>query len=662
LLLKIISLIFFASFLFAKVEVFATAAKYKGKELYLVNPLIIYNNYVIQAKEGVIKNRKIVILKKDVVVFYKNISILAQKATVFSKKEIKIEDVFLIDKYNDIWFKAPKVSLKKSIISLDDLIFSSCCVENPDWFLSAKRGVYNKDTKYMKLYNIVLYVHNTPVFYFPFFFNSLNKTRHSGLLRPYVGFSAKEGFLYSQPIYFVLSPYADFEVTPTIRTKRGKGIYNTFRFVTSAYDYGEIKFGEFIDFEKYYEKYALAHKKHFGYEIFYKRDKVFSNDKLYAKIKYANDVDYFYLNPYNYTFNTSYLVDKLITSKINYITPVNKGYFLGVYAKYFIDTTKISNDDTIQILPQVNLHKFERKDFILNSFDLNLYNFYSKSVKYYQVDFNLPLSVDKRFFDDILNIKFSETFNYVNSNYYNSQTPPQYFYELYSTLKFYTSLTKKNSFLHIINPSVEFNFKQLSKLSKENELLNYTNIVDSVSFNLFQIFEGSSFYLDHTLRQNSDINFKKKGSLENIVNLKKSSISISDINKYSWDLESVIYNSFSFSFPLKNFYFKISHLYSKAEDDPSNIIQTYTLRVEKSINSHKKYYFEYNYDIENRYVQYFLFGVKLNKKCWQYNLSIQKNRIPVLTEGGISFNNNYLLSFNVNFYPIGGLKQTIQIK
>ena len=659
-LLRIISLVFFVSFLFAKVEFFATKAKYKGNIIYLENPLIIYKDYIIQAKEGIIKDKKIVFLKKDVVVFYKNLSLLAKSATIYLKNKVSIEDVFIIDKSNNILFKAPKVVLKKDIIKLRNLIFSSCCVQNPDWYLFARRGEYNKKTKYMRLYHIILYVKDVPVLYFPFFFNSLNKERRSGFLRPYIGYSAKEGFLYSQPIYIVLGPHADFEITPTIRTKRGKGIYNTFRFVTSPYDYGEIKFGKFVDFESFYEIYDLAHRVHYGYEIFYKRNKVFNNDKLYAKIKYANDVDYFYLNPYNYTFNTAYLVDKLITSKINYIKPINKDYFLGIYAKYFIDTTKISNNDTIQILPQVNIHKFETKNIILNSFDLNVYNYYSKSKKYYQVDFNLPLSIEKRFFNDFLNVKLSETFNYVSANYYNSQTRPQYFYELYNSLKFYTSLAKKNSFLHIINPSIEFNFKQVSDISKKSDLLNYTDVVNSVSFNLFQIFEKNKFYIDHTLRQNSDIKFENRGSLENIINIKKAKIFISDTNKYSWDLKYVTYNSFSFSFPIKIFNVKLSHLYSK--EDINNTIQTYTLRIEKNINKYKKYYFEYNYDIENRYVQYFLLGASLKKKCWKYNISIQKNRVPVLKDSGISYVNNYIFSLNINFYPIGGLKQTIQIK
>jgi LPS-assembly protein len=86
------------------------------------------------------------------------------------------------------------------------------------------------------------------------------------------------------------------------------------------------------------------------------------------------------------------------------------------------------------------------------------------------------------------------------------------------------------------------------------------------------------------------------------------------------------------------------------------------LRWEKNFNQYKKAYFEYNYDIENKYYKYILLGAKLNKKCWQYDFSIQKDRIPVLKEEGISYTNNYMLRFNINFNPIGGLKQTIQLK
>ncbi len=642
-------------------EVFAVKATEKNNTIILQNPVIVYNDYIIQAKKGIVKNKKKIYLNDNVVMFYKNTSVLADKAVIYAKNNILISDIFLIDKSNDIWIKSNNASLNGNVIQFKNMRFSSCCVKKPDWFLYSSSGEYNKKTKYISLHNMILYVGKVPVFYFPFYANSLNKKRRSGFLRPYVGFSVKEGILYSQPYYIVLGQRADDEITPTIRTFRGRGIYNTFRFVDSPYSFGQIRIGEFVDYDKYYLKNSLANKKHYGFQFDYKRDKVFSHDKLYMQLKYANDVDYFYLNPYNYTFNTVYLVDKLITSKINYINEFAPDYIAGIYAKYFIDTTKINNDSTIQILPQVNLHKFEtKKSGLLTSFDFNYYNYYSKYQKYYKSDFDLPVSADFSFFNNYLKMKVTERFNYLNANYYNSQTSAQYFYQAYSALKFYTSLSKGGDYIHIINPSLEINIKQLSSLSKTNNLLNYTKINNSLNLSLFQIFQKGNFYLDHTVRQNIDLNLKNAKDMENILNVKLNKISVTENNKYNWQRGSIDYNSFSIGFPVSTYYLKVSHLYSYSSTTQS--IQTYTFRVEKNFNKYKKAYFEYNYDMENRYIKYMLFGVALNKKCWQYNFSLEKSRIPVLKENGISYNNNYMLTLNINFYPIGGLKQTIQLK
>jgi len=214
--LKIISFfLLFFSFLFAEIKIYANEANEVNNTIYLKKPLIIYKNFFVQANKGIIKNKKIR-LYGDVVVFYQNTSYLATSADIITKDNIVVRDIFLIDRSIDIWIKAKLAKIKKDKISLNNVIFPSCCIEKPDWFLCSSKGAYNKKTKYLRLYNIRLYVHNVPVFYFPFFFNSLDKKRRSGLLRPYIGYSAKEGFLYSQPIYLVLGERSDFEITPTL--------------------------------------------------------------------------------------------------------------------------------------------------------------------------------------------------------------------------------------------------------------------------------------------------------------------------------------------------------------------------------------------------------------------------------------------------------------
>jgi len=654
LLLRIsLFIFFFFSFVNADiVKIYSSYAKEMKNKIYIKKPFLVYKNFFIEAD-------KKVVFEGNVVIFYKDEVLTSNKVIVLSKDNIIINNSFFYDSKADVWFKNKLAKIEnQNIINFQDTIFSSCCVKNPDWYLFVKSGSYNKKTKYIKFYNLTLYIHKTPVFYFPFYFNSFDKTRRSGLLRPYVGFSTKEGFLYSQPIYLVWSIRSDLEITPTIRTKRGKGIYITFRFVDSPYSYGEFKTGEFIDYDKYYIKNQLAHKKHFGYQFEYKRDKVFDNDKLYMNIKYANDVDYFYLNPYNYTFNTSYLTDKIITSKINYIKFLNNS-LLGIYNRYYIDTSLLSNKNTIQTVPQFNYHIFERKhSFLLASFDYNYYNYFNENHKRYFVNtFNFPVSVDFSFFNDYLKLRISEILEGEWGNYYNSKYEPSYNINAYTQFKLFSSLTHSGNFLHIVNPSITYNIKNYSKTKITSDILDKTSLKNNISLNLFQIFEKNSFYFDHTFHQLLYINQHKQEPMENILNLKYDIFSINENNKFDWNLKRSIYNAVTLKMTKNNNLISISHIYQYKP-----ISKSIDLRLEKGLNYYKKLYFEYNYDMINKYAKFMLFGVKLDKKCWRYDINIKKTLTPVLKDTGISYNTDYIFTLNVNFYPIGGVKQSILFK
>jgi len=658
--LKIISLFIFAVLAFGEnVKIFAEYANETNKTIVLKKPVVIYKDFIVQAQKGVIKNNKTAILEGNVLVYYNNSVIESDKIEILSKDKIFTKKNIIYDRNLDIWFKTYKAKINGDKIEFKKVIFSSCCIDNPDWYLYSNHGSYNKKTKYIRLYNITLYVNKVPVFYFPFYFNSLNKQRRSGLLRPYVGYSANEGFLYTQPVYFVLGQRADLELDPTIRTQRGKGLYSTFRFVDSPNSYGEIKAGEFIDYDSYTNANNLANKKHFGYEFLYKREKIITDsDKLYVDLKYANDVDYFYLNPFNYTFDTSYLVDKTITSKINYLLPFKRDYIFGVYSKYFIDTSKLSNDDTLQILPQVNVHKFVTKNTLLNSFDANFYNYYSTPIKYYKFDMLLPISYYKAIMDNYLFYKITESFNFSTSNYYNSNTKPDVFTQVYTSIELYSSLIKNNSFLHIINPSIVFNINNFYKSQNENNLLGEVKIKDSVNINLFQIFEKGNLYLDHTLTQSIYINDNNKNDLENTINLNYYGFSLNLNNKYSWDYKRTIYNAATMSYSNDNYLLKMTHIY-KYDKIAEEKLKIATFRFEKSLGEYRRFYSEYSYDLIKKYNKYFLFGIQKKKKCWTYDVGFKRNRVPVLKEDGISYRDDYILNFNVYFYPIGGLKQSI---
>jgi len=649
----------FFSFAFSYAKIYALKAVEKNNVIYLTKPYMIYKDFYIQAKKAVVKKDKTAVFSGNVVLFYKDEVLRSDKVTVVSKNKILIKKSFLYDNSLGIWFKNKKAFVyNQNLIYFYNTKFSSCCVNRPDWYIKTTHGSFNKKTKYIKLYNLTLYIHNTPVFYFPFYFNSLDKTRRSGLLRPYVGFSADEGFLYSQPVYFATSLRTDLQITPTIRTKRGKGIYSTFRFVDSPNSKGEFKTGIFYDSNKYFRQNNLAHKKHFGYEFLYNRDKIFSKDKLYMDIKYANDVSYFYLNPYNYTFNTTYLTDKIITSKINYINDFNSSV-LGIYNKYFIDTSLLSNKNTMQIIPQVNYHIFEKKHKIfLTSMDYNFYNYFNQNHKKYFINtFLLPVGMDFKTKNRFLNFKISEIFDGAYGNYYNSTLPPSYFLSSFTQFKLYTSLTKTGNFLHIISPEIIYNMKNYSKTKITSDILQDTNMKNNIAFNLFQIFQKNDFYLDHSFHQIYYIDSALAQPAENIVNISYNNFSLSENNKYDWNIKKVSYNAVSASYKFNHYLFKVTNVYQYNPE-----LKTVDTRIERNINQYKKLYFEYNYDIVNRYPKFWLFGINLNKKCWQYDIDFKKSIIPVLRDNGISYKDNYILNLSVNFYPIGGLKQAILFK
>ena len=660
-LLRISFLIFFLfSLIYADfVKIYSPYTKEVNNKIFIKKPFLIYKDFFIEADEAIIENNKKAIFRGNVIVFYKDEVLKSDKVILLSKNNIILFNSFFYDSKTDVWFKNKRAKIKnQNIINFKNTIFSSCCVKNPDWYLFVKNGSYNKKTKYIKFYNLTLFIHNTPIFYFPFYFNSLDKTRRSGLLRPYIGFSAKEGFLYSQPIYFVTSIRSDLEITPTIRTKRGRGIYFTYRFVDSPFSYGEFKTGEFIDYNKFYIKNQLAYKKHFGYQFEYKRDKIFKNDKLYMLIRYANDVDYFYLNPYNYTFNTSYLTDKIITSKINYIKFFNNS-LLGIYNRYYIDTSLLSNKNTIQTIPQINYHIFEKKhSFLLASFDYNYYNYFNENHKRYFVNtFNFPVGVNFSFFENYLKLKISEIIEGELGNYYNSKYEPSYNINTYTQFKLFSSLTHRGNFLHIINPSISYNIKNYSKQKITSDVINKTSLKNNISLDLFQIFEKNSFYFDHTFHQLLYINQHKQELMENILNLNYNIFSLNENNKFDWNLKRSIYNAVTFKISKNNNLISLSHIY---QYEP--VSKSIDVRLEKGLNPYKKLYFEYNYDMIQKYAKFIIFGIKLNKKCWQYNINFRKNINPVLKDSGISYNTNYIFTLNVNFYPIGGVKQSILFK
>jgi len=235
-------------------KVFGQNATSKNNLTVITNGVFVKDNIILSANTIIYdKNKSVVKANGNVYVNYnKNTVITGQKAYIDLKtKDIKVTPFFMFNFDNFTWMSGKDMSQKNEIYNVNNMITSTCNPTSPDWKIISSSSKYNKKTKWIDLYNPTLYVKNIPVLYLPYLGFSIDKTRKSGFLRPIFGISGDEGVLFTQPYYLTLGEAADLEFDPTIRTKRGKGIYSTLRFVHSPTSYGEFTIGEFSDKKQY---------------------------------------------------------------------------------------------------------------------------------------------------------------------------------------------------------------------------------------------------------------------------------------------------------------------------------------------------------------------------------------------------------------------------
>ena len=261
-----------------------------------------------------------------------------------------------------------------------------------------------------------------------------------------------------QPIYFAPAVDWDLELRPQFRTDRGEGLHGTYRFVDSAYSRGELTLGYFSEHASYAEKENLKNDSHYGYYIMYDRSQLLSEkynnleDGLWLDINYLNDIDY-----YNTMSFDSKSYDKLATSRLNYYVKQDQNY-LGLYAKYYIDTSKISNDTTLQELPTLHYHHFSSPilvDNLLYSVDYKANNYTrQEGTTAFQNELNAPLTFYFSLLDDYVHASVSENIYATHIAYGNDDSTQENagkYWRNYHQVSLFTELAKPyDSFYHTI--------------------------------------------------------------------------------------------------------------------------------------------------------------------------------------------------------------------
>lgn len=589
------------------------------------------------------------------------------------------DPLFFFDESSDVWIKCENAILNPDTYITQKSIVSSCNTQDPDWKIAFTSGEFDKENKWLHLYNPVFYAGDVPVLYLPYFSFTTDKTRRTGLLKPEFGMSSKEGFYYMQPIYFAPDVNYDVELRPQIRTGRGEGMHGTYRFVDSAYSSGSITTGYFKEHSDYAKDENLKNDSHYGLQMTYDRSQLLSEkyntieDGLWFDINYLNDIDYF-----NTMKNETLSYDKLATSRFNYYIKHNEDYF-GFYAKYYIDTSLVTNDTTLQELPTLHYHHFSNPllfDNLLYSVDYQAHNYTrSEGITAFQNEFNAPFTLYFSFLEDYLHASVSENIYATHIAYGNDDTQENEgkYWRNYHKFSLYTELSKPyDNFYHTMYLSIDQILP--SKEDENGYVANFialNTLTKSTSLTLKEFFynEDGEKKVSHTLKQiyYSDYDYKY-GNLENDLKYYiTDKIYLGHTLHYSHEFSKVSRNQVSinyaddiYSTSLRYTYqdktYRENTIYKVNQDISSNKDYSFvTLYADSKYFTHYNVFTSVDYDVQDDQFRSWNIGFKKSLKCWDYSIQYRDKITPKLTSASVDSVNREGIMFMFNIYPLGSV-------
>jgi len=130
---------------------------------------------------------------------------------------------------------AREISVRPNgVIDLSRVRYTTCPVGNKDWLLQASRIGLDTDADEGTAHNVVMRLHDLPVFYTPYLSFPLGEERKSGVLFPSFGHSTNNGWQAEVPYYLNLAPNYDATLTPGYLSSRGVQLGGEFRFLTEG--------------------------------------------------------------------------------------------------------------------------------------------------------------------------------------------------------------------------------------------------------------------------------------------------------------------------------------------------------------------------------------------------------------------------------------------
>ncbi|WP_066168690.1 LPS-assembly protein LptD [Aliarcobacter cryaerophilus] len=683
-----------------KLQLVAKDVDTKNNIITAVGDVVAYSpTYYLSSDKMVYdKDREILELFDNVLIIKDNkIQTQSNYAYVDMKNDIINQDpVFLMDTSSNIWSNSKEANKDKDLITLENSILSSCDCIDPIWSIRSSSSDYDTEAMWMNTYNPRLYIKNVPVFYLPYFGFPTDTTRRTGLLLPTMGYSSSEGFLYSQPIFIAPADNYDIELIPQIRTQRGYGSYANFRYADSPDSMLNVKTGYFKEFNNYRREEKLENSEHYGLDIDYERKNIFSTKKehqdgVFTSIRYLNDIEYVILNEKDDDLGT----DKKVESKVNYFYNTPE-YYGGVYGKYYVDASKKTNDNTLQELPQVQFHSYNKELFLENliySIDTKAQNFTRKeglNAKIY--DITVPISYTKNILDDYMylgveNRTILTQYDYSNSLYNNLRYEDGTLIQNRTSFIVGTDLIKPYSdYIHTLNLNASYDIPENLRKDgdlynitvKENQPLKYDELSvfptlqeqKTIKLSLNQSIydkENLKQFINHKMSQSilyNSVDEPKFQDLDNYVKINHDYGSLSGKVVYNMDDNKVVEGSFDNSLSYEDLTFSAGYYYSKKTNNEFNTrddLESY--RLSTSYKLAKDYSIKYyeNYDLQENTRNRQGIGLNIDDSCWNLDLLLEKEITPrsryvESTRSYDSYEQTIVYAV-LMLKPIGGIRQ-----
>ncbi len=272
--------------------------------------------------------------------------------------------------------KAEHVELRGYYRLMKNATFTSCLPNDNAWAIDASEMRQYIQEEYVEMWHARFKVQGVPIFYTPYLQLPIGDRRRSGLLIPNAGSSSRDGYWYSQPVYWNIAPNFDATITPKYMSHRGWQMNGEFRYLTAL---GEGKIaGEYLNDDRYKDFTDDNRSRH----LFHWRHSSRFLKDWRLNVNYTRVSDKRYFNDFDsdYGSSTDGYADQ--TARIAYYQP---NYNLAISAKQFqvFDEASIG---PYRALPQIdfNYYKNDLADGLLD------FKLFSQAVRFENDSSQMP--------------------------------------------------------------------------------------------------------------------------------------------------------------------------------------------------------------------------------------------------------------------------------